>query len=213
MIKKQIVDYYVKKFKASGIYLSGSRVRNKQRKNSDWDIHLVVPDNENPLSEKFDNISIDIKYIHESKIDFSVIDTPYSPAVPFDVLYRDDKLKNKLIEYENRTLARYMQGPKEWTSDELQDNKTRLQRFLEAILGTTNNNIICFRHICKFFDLALVYWFGIRSRWPIPIYEAIDVFEQEDTYFYNLITDFAQSKTNEQRAEIAVKIYNHLFDI
>lgn len=156
-VERQIVSHLIKTYKPLAIYLSGSRARSRNIPDSDWDFHLVVRDNVKPLSEVFHHYSIDIKYLIESKINDSIIDTPYSPAVPFRCLYRGESHESVLLDLEKRTKEAYKKGPKKWTKNDKTENRLRILRFMEAAEGTINNPIVSFRHLCKFFDLVTLY--------------------------------------------------------
>jgi len=212
-VQLEIINYLLNKYQPIAIYLSGSRARNRQRIDSDWDIHLVVPDDIIPLSEKFNGHSLDIKFLHLSKIKESLIESPYSPAVPFLILFRNDNYIDQIIDLEGRTTKRFLNGPEKWEGSILEENKNRMLRFLEAINGTSNEELICFRHICKFFDLSLIYWFRIRNQWPVPIYEAINRFKSEDVYFYKFLIDLIRSVTIKDKILASNMIFKALFKL
>lgn len=109
--QKQIVESIKETYSPVAIYMSGSRARNRSRIDSDWDLHLVVGDNVFPVSGKIYGESIDIKYIQKTYLGTAVIDTPYSPAVPFSVLFRDASYEKELNALESRTLDAYKKGP------------------------------------------------------------------------------------------------------
>lgn len=206
-----ITTYINEKYDPLAIYISGSRARNRERPDSDWDLHLVVRDSVTPLSEKYKGISIDIKYIAESKLGSSIIETPYSPAVPFKILYKNEGYETQLNDLENRTIVAFAKGTEEWSKETYEENKNRMQRFLEAINGTVNEDLICFRHTCKFFDLALLYWFGIRNQWPVPIYESIQKYEKEDNAFFVALMSCTKAQSSAERAHACNMIFETLF--
>ncbi|MEK7642499.1 MAG: nucleotidyltransferase domain-containing protein [Patescibacteria group bacterium] len=208
---QKITEELIRKYDPIAVYLSGSRARGRERPDSDYDFHLVVPNFTHPISEKILGQSVDIKSIFFSDLPNSIIDTVYSPAIPYQPIYKDVKFLKDLNNLEERTKNAYEVGPAEWSKQEYTENKNRTLRFLEAIEGTTHVPIISFRHFCKFFDLSLLCWFGIRKRWSVPIYEALDIFSKEDPEFYEIICSMESSSSAKERSALARKLYTTLF--
>lgn len=209
--ERQIVIHLIKKYKPLAIYLSGSRAQCKNRLDSDWDFHLIVDDNVRPPSEIFNNLSIDIKFLVKSKIKDSIVDTPYSPAVPFKCLYRHKRYEVALLDLERRTERLYRKGPKKWTKKEREENRLRILRFMEAAEGNINNPIASFRHLCKLFDLVTLYWFGLRQRWSQPIYLAVHIFKEEDPDFYKHLMSLSQEESLKKKIKLLRDVYKSLF--
>ncbi len=209
--ERQIVTHLIKKYKPLAIYLSGSRANCRNRPDSDWDFHLVVDDSFRPVSEVFNSLSIDIKYLVKSKIKNSIVDTPYSPAVPFKCLYRHKRSEVALLDLERRTEEEYRKGPKKWTKSHKKENQLRVLRFMEAAEGNINNPIASFRHLCKFFDLVTLYWFGLRRQWSQPIYLAVHIFKEEDPDFYKHLMSVSQEKSFKKKIQLLRNVYKSLF--
>jgi hypothetical protein len=114
---------------------------------------------------------------------------------------------------EIRTLKSYDAGPDKWGKDVLNEKQQQIFRFLEAIKSTVDNEIVSFRHMCKFFDLALNYWFSIRGEWSKSTHNALSVFKERDVDFYDSILSFVQSKDIKEKVKICEKIYRILFNI
>ena len=127
---KEIVAHLLEQYNPLAIYLSGSRANGRNRSDSDWDFHLVVADGVHPLSGVLHGFSIDIKYLVASRVGDSIIDTPYSPAVPFQCLYRDERHESALLDLERRTGAAYEAGPEAWTAEDRTENRLRALRFM-----------------------------------------------------------------------------------
>ena len=209
---KEIIEFYTKKWSIVAIYLTGSRANNTARFNSDYDLHIVYKD-EMPISTLLGNIITDVKVINFEVLDNSIIETPYAPAVPFKQIFLNEKYFKQTQELEDRTNEAYNKGPNKWNSEMLNEKQQQMFRFLDAIKNTTNNPIVCFRHMCKFFDFALNYWFLIRGEWSKSTHQAIIIFQKQDPSFYAVIFEFIQENNLQQKTMVCERIYKLLFGL
>jgi hypothetical protein len=206
-----LVEFYTSHYNIFAIFLTGSQAKNMARPDSDWDLHIAYSGEIPPSLVLEGDIITDVKTIELSKIESSIIETPYSPAVPFIQMYVRQGYEKIVVDLEKRTLDVYQKGPVAWSNVIYEDKRQQMFRFLKAVEGTASQPAICIRHMSKFYDLALNYWFLIRNRWSVSTYQALDIYKKEDPDFYQAIIHFSEADSFKRRVLACSEIYLILF--
>ena len=80
-----------------------------------------------------------------------------------------------------------------WQEQSLEDRHQRLRRLFARIEGTVLRPEISFVHLGLFYELAIRYWFEVKSRWSEPIYVAVETIKSEDPQYYSTLCIIADN--------------------
>ncbi len=188
MLKKEIlIKHLVKRYKPEVILLGGSRAKNTQRPDSDWDIYLVGNYNiENEqFSEQFLGEHLDIALFPKFLLVHNVLRLFYGPVSDLEALLDNEtNLGSQIV---NATREAYTQKPDPLSSAQIINKLNYLNRILSKMYGFKEKPEIYYFHLAQFYQTIFPYWFEFQEEWSVPIQYAMPIIKSRDSQFHKML--------------------------
>lgn len=210
MIEEQkLIEYLQDKYKPEAILLGGSRAKNTERVDSDWDLYLIGDykiENEQ-ISEEFLGEHLDIALFPESCLNDNVLRLFYGPVSDLKVLLDNgDNLGLQIVE---ATKEAYDTKPAPLTSEQKLEKINYLKRIISKIEGYKSTPEVSFFHLAQFYQAMILFWFEFRGEWSVPVQYAIPIIKSTDPALYELIESIAKTTDIEKQIATCKKIIEH----
>ena len=208
-MQEKIVDHLIKKYNPEAIIFHGSRAREAEREDSDWDLYVFVSDKEvKGGTELFEGQQLDVALMHTPIEEYDFVDT-FGPTLRIaKILFDKTGIGERIM-----TEIKDIYGKdKKLTEQDILNRKRRFERMLSRIEGTIDNDLLFFYHTGSFFESVVRYWFEMRSEWPEPPYHALPIIKEKDSAYFELLSTIASDAPNTKRAEAYRRIYETLFE-
>jgi hypothetical protein len=205
----KLITYLQDKYKPEVILLGGSRAKNTERVNSDWDIYLIGDykiENEQ-VSEEFLGEHLDIALFPKFCLKDKVLKLFYGPVSNLRVLFDNkDNFGFQIVEATRQT---YLNKPNSLTSAQISEKISYLNRILSKIEGYKDKPEVSFFHLAQFYQTVIPFWFEFRGEWSIPVQYALPIIKSIDPMFYNLLKSIITTTKTEEQIIECKKILEH----
>lgn len=208
-MEQKIITYLQNKYKPEIILLGGSRAKNTERKDSDWDIYLIGDyKNENEtISEEFLGEHLDIALFPKSCLKNNVLRIFYGPISDLKVLL--DNQDNLGLQIAKASKEAYLNKSEPLSSAQILEKINYLNRIISKIEGYKNDSEVNFFHLAQFYQAVIPFWFEFNGEWSIPVHRAIPVIKSKDSMFYDLINSIVTTNTTEEKIISCKKIVEY----
>lgn len=205
----KLITHLQDKYKPEIILLGGSRAKNTERVDSDWDIYLIGDykiENEE-ISEEFLGEHLDIALFPKFCLKDKVIRLFYGPIRNLKVLLdNEDNLGLLIVE---STEKASLNKPNLLTSLQILEKISYLNRILSKIEGYKDKPEVSFFHLAKFYQAAILFWFEFQGEWSMPVQYALPIIESIDPMFYNMLKSIITTTKIEEQIIECKKIIEH----
>lgn len=207
--RKKITEHLKEEYNPEAIILHGSRARGRAGENSDWDIFLLLEEEEDVTPEEYQGEQLDIESV-ESPVDKDeIIDRFGTQLIVTDILYDPENKAAKLLK---KAEERYEKGP-QISEQKIKNRRNFLLRYLNRLKDRKNKDGAFFWYASIFYGKAMQYWHEIlQDEWSQPTYVSLEDIEQRDPKYFEWLRIFYQDVSKEKKIEVAEKIFDILFD-
>jgi hypothetical protein len=205
----KLITHLQDKYNPEIILLGGSRAKNTERVDSDWDIYLIGDykiENEQ-VSEEFLGEHLDIALFPKFCLKDKVLRLFYGPVSDVKVLFdNEDNFGFQIVE---ATKEAYLNKPNSLTPAQILEKTSYLNRILSKIEGYKDKPEVSFFHLAQFYQIAIPFWFEFHSKWSMPVQYALPIIESVDPMFYNLLNSIITTTKVEEQIIGCKKILEH----
>ena len=205
----KIIKYLRKKYKPAVILLGGSRAKNTERVDSDWDIYLIgdYKIKNEQKSEEVLGEYLDIAFFPEKSLKDKVVRIFYGPVSDLEVLFDNkNNLGAKIVE---ATKKAYLKKPKKLTIKQKKEKVDYLNRVLSKIVAYKKEPEVIFFHLANFYQSAILFWFEFRGERTIPAQHAISMIKSKDLIFYNFLKSISKTAVTNNQVLACEKILEY----
>lgn len=208
--EEKIIKYLINKYNPEVIFLWGSRVKNTNHDNSDWDLYLIgdfkIENEQHSESMFWEHLDIAL-FPKNILLKDKVLKIFYGPLSHLQLLH--DNSENFWAEILIYTEKAYLDWPINITEIEIENELIYLKRILSKIIAYKNNPEVTFFHIAQFYRKIIPFWFKINWKWSLPVQQAIPIIKKEDYKFYLELEKIANWKNIEIKIEWCSKIIDN----
>lgn len=210
-MESEITSYLQNKYKAQSIILHGSRALGIHRKNSDWDILVLVEENisgKRNIREMFKGQHIDaflLSYPIENANFEKIVSVSHGIRVLFD---NEEQIGSQIVQ---KALGGRELGCRLSFKDKTKTFEEMLKYYLR-LHDNLDRNMIFFHRLGRdFFPQAINNWFRIiKNEYSLPPYLAIDRIREEDIGYYRLLKVLSSGKKKRKKLRAAKEIIERL---
>ncbi len=209
MVEK-ITNHLIEEFNPEAIILHGSRARNKERQNSDWDIVLLFSGQTEAKSGR--------KFFEGQNIEYSVHTLPIEDL--FDVF--GAKLQNAKVLFEKGDIGSsllreadsyYKQGV-HWPQEKIDAHKLWIEGRIQGMVDSVDRPLLFYKYCSDFYDRVYNYWYWLKQhKHSEPIYIAIEEIAEKDPTLYKLLSSLTENHTTlSDKVTLCREIADYLFE-
>jgi predicted nucleotidyltransferase len=208
MIEK-IINRIIETYNPDAIILHGSRARNKERENSDWDIVLLFSEQTELKNGREFFEAQNIEYsVHTLPIEdiFGVFGAKLQNA---KVLFEKDDIGSSLL----RDADLYYEQGVHWPQEKIDAHKLWIEGRIQGMSDSVDNPLIFHKYFSDFYDRVYNYWYWLKQhKHSQPIYIATEEIAEKDPMYYKLVSElFVADDTLSAKVETCRKILDYLF--
>lgn len=209
----KIIEYLIEKFNPEIIYLWGSRSKNTNHINSDWDLYLVwnFQINNEQFSEYIFWEHLDITLFSKQVIqNNNVLKIFYGPLPNLKLLFdKTNWLWNDILIETQRV---YLLWPQNITLEEIDKEIKYLKRLLSKIMAYKENSEIVFYHIAHYYFKIIPFWFTINYKWSLPVQYGLPIIKEEDDIFYLELKNIVDWKNINEKINSCNNVLNYFIN-
>ncbi len=208
-MQDKIINHIVEIYNPDVIILHGSRARNKERENSDWDIVLLFSQQTEVKNgrELFEgqNIEYSVHTLPTEDI-FGVFGAKLQNA---KVLFEKGGLGTSLL----KEADSYYEKGVCWSQEKIDAHKLWIEGRIQGMADSTENPLLYHKYYSDFYDRVYNYWYWLKqNKHSQPIYIAIEEIRENDPAYYQLLSALV---TDDMpllaKVDICHKICDYLF--
>jgi len=207
-MQERIINHILEIYNPEAIILHGSRARNKERENSDWDIVLLFSEQTEVKSgrEFFEGQNIEYS-VHTLPIEdiFSVFGAKLQNA---KVLFEKDNVGSSLL----RDADLYYEHGVHWSQEKIDAHKLWIEGRIQGMADSVDNPLLFHKYFSDFYDRVYNYWYWLKQhKHSQPIYIATEEIAEKDPTFYRLLLSLFEDDTSTKaQVHICSRIRDHL---
>lgn len=207
-MQEKIINHIIEMYNPDAIILHGSRARNKERENSDWDIVLLFSHHTDVKNgrELFEGHNIEYS-VHTLPIEdvFAAFGAKLQNA---KVLFEKDGIGSSLL---NEADSYYQQGV-HWSQEKIDDHRLWIEGRIQGMANSVDNTLLFHKYFSDFYDRVYNYWYWIKQhKHSQPICISIEEIAEKDPTFYRLLISlFEDGLRLKEKASICCSIRDYL---
>lgn len=208
-MQQKIINHIIEVYNPEAIILHGSRARNKERENSDWDIILLFSEPTEVKSgrELFERQNIEYS-VHNLPITdvFGTFGAKLQCAV---VLFEKEDVGSSLL----KEADLYYEHGLHWSQEKIDAHKLWTEGRIQGMADSIEKPLLFHKYFSDFYDRVYNYWYWLKqNRHSQPIYIAIEEIRENDPAYYQLLSALVTYDTPlSAKVDICYKICDYLF--
>lgn len=208
--EEKIINYLKEKYRPTAMILHGSRVRGVAGPHSDWDFIFLYHENlVGGFRELVEGENIEVQSELLPIADENILDKFELKLQAAKVVYEEGNEASELLVTARSIYQKGFSWPKTWPIGPDLWMKGRIGGMKDNL----NDPLLFHRYFCQFYPRAIKYWFNVlRHQYSKPEYEALPLIKEEDSEYYNYLTELVSSASSlEQKVDLAGLIRRRLF--
>jgi predicted nucleotidyltransferase len=194
-MQEKIIDYLKSEYEPEVILLGGSRMKGRETEQSDWDLFLMGSKKGAAGFVEFEGQRLDVTFKNWPEED-KPLTIPTGPLWPIKVVF--DESQGKLGKVLSLTEEYFNKGPFTLYKESVLGRFDKLDSWKRKIEKHANNPMVEFWYAGVFYEFAIRIWFELRNRWSLSPTEAIQIIQEEDKSFYDLLASFVSVNSIER---------------
>ncbi len=213
--EREVLDHLVAKHDPQAVILVGSRVDDRARPGSDWDLYVVLGAHPAgikgpvPAPDTLDGDALDVGIVH-LPLEATDVGVVFGPNLQQAKILLDNASgdADRICAHARRLYA----AGRGLTKLEIAERKHEMERNLARMKSRSDEPGPFFEALTYLFYTAHRYWYEVlHDRWSVSVHRAMPEIAREDPHFHRHLQALIDGPRPESRIRAAEAIYNVLF--